>query len=50
MLRHLGEYEAAGKIEKSVELSLKESKNYTRDLGGTATTGEITKEIVANLH
>jgi len=49
MLRHLGEAGAAHKIERAVETVLAEGKAMTGDLGGTATTTEITDAIIAAL-
>ena len=49
MLTHLGELVAGQKIEKAVEAVLAEGHHMTGDLGGTATTTEITEAIVAAL-
>jgi isocitrate dehydrogenase (NAD+) len=49
MLRHIGEREAADRIEKAVLAVLAEGKHMTGDLGGKATTTEITDAIIANL-
>ena len=46
MLEHLGEEDAASKINKAVELNLHQGKVRTPDLGGSATTGEVGDEIV----
>ncbi|WP_018249223.1 isocitrate dehydrogenase (NAD(+)) [Orenia marismortui] len=46
MLRHLNEEDAANAIETSVEEILEEGKVLTGDLGGSATTTEITAEII----
>jgi len=50
MLRHLKEDRAALAIEKAVEEALKEAKNHTPDLGGTATTRQLTQAIVKRIH
>jgi len=49
MLRHLGENEAADRIEKAVSLVLNKGEVLTGDLGGTATTDEITEAIISAL-
>lgn len=46
MLAHLGEAEAAQRIRKAVAAVLAEGKALTGDLGGKATTTEITAAIV----
>ncbi|HHX23996.1 MAG: isocitrate dehydrogenase (NAD(+)) [Tepidanaerobacteraceae bacterium] len=45
MLKHLGENEASDSIKKAVFDLLKEGKNLTPDLGGNATTYEMTQEL-----
>lgn len=47
MLRDLGETEAADRVEKAVHTVLREGKTLTSDLGGSATTTEITDAIIA---
>ncbi|MGY0375044.1 isocitrate dehydrogenase (NAD(+)) [Clostridium sp. JNZ J1-5] len=49
MLRYLGEYEAAEKIDNAVAKVLKEGKVKTSDLGGNAKTMEFAEEIIRNL-
>ncbi len=49
MLRHLGEMEAAARIERSLETTLREAKFIPQDIGGKAGTQEFTKEIIKNL-
>lgn len=49
MLAHLGEKGAAQSVEKAVETVLREGKVLTSDLGGRATTKEITDAIIAKL-
>lgn len=46
MLEHLGEEEAASKINKAVQLNLHQAKVRTPDLRGNATTSEVGDEIV----
>lgn len=47
MLRHLGEREAADRIEKAMLAVFKEGKVRTRDIGGTAKTSEFANAIIA---
>lgn len=49
MLRHLGEQEAATRIEKAVLAVLAEGQHMTGDLGGKATTTEITDAIIEKM-
>ncbi len=49
MLDHLGEGEAAAKIEKAVTEVLSEGKVRTMDLGGTATTTDMADAITAKV-
>lgn len=53
MLRHLGDFQTASKIEQAVMLTLKEGKKLTGDLTGggpnTVSTLEFADEIIANL-
>lgn len=49
MLQHIGEADAAARIERAVLDALAESTNHTRDLGGTATTTELRDAILARL-
>ncbi|MGM0368962.1 MAG: isocitrate/isopropylmalate dehydrogenase family protein [Bacillota bacterium] len=49
MLDHLGEEVAAQNIESAIEQVLEEGAVLTGDLGGTASTDEITNEIISNL-
>jgi isocitrate dehydrogenase (NAD+) len=46
MLRHLGQTKAAGRIEKAVHGMLGRGKVRTRDLGGTATTSQVTDRLI----
>lgn len=50
MLRHLGEQDAAGRIERAMLEVFAEGKCLTRDLGGTAKTNEFARAIVEKLH
>ncbi len=49
MLRHLGEREAADRIEKALLTVFTEGAVRTRDIGGTAGTSEFTDAIIAKL-
>jgi isopropylmalate/isohomocitrate dehydrogenase-like protein len=50
MLKHIGEKEAAIKLETALNTVIAEGRNVTRDLGGEATTFEMAKEIVKTLN
>ncbi len=49
MLRHLGEIEAADRIDQAILSVLQEKKAVTYDLGGTASTSEMADAIIAKL-
>ena len=49
MLRHLGEQDAAVRIEKAMLEVFADGKALTRDLGGTAKTNEFARAIVEKL-
>jgi len=49
MLEYLGEHENALKIKTAVSKVLKEGKNTTYDLGGTAGTTQMTGAIIDNI-
>ncbi|GAA0178631.1 isocitrate dehydrogenase (NAD(+)) [Clostridium sediminicola] len=49
MLKHLGEFEAAEKIDNAVSKVLAEGKVVTSDLGGTAKTMEYANEVIKNM-
>jgi isocitrate dehydrogenase (NAD+) len=49
MLAHLGENEAAGRIERAVHATLADPANHTGDLGGSAGLDQITEAVIANL-
>ena len=46
LLDYLGEKPAADRIRRAVTAVLKQGKMLTADLGGTASTGELTRAIV----
>ena len=43
MLEHLGEAEAAARLMRAIEQVTADPALHTRDLGGTATTREVTR-------
>jgi len=49
MLRHLGEAAAAARIEAALHAALVDGTAMTRDVGGTATTLQYTRAVVARL-
>ena len=49
MLKHIGEREAADRIQTALEKVLAEGNVLTRDLGGQATTIEFTETIIRSL-
>ncbi|RDD63553.1 tartrate dehydrogenase [Ferruginivarius sediminum] len=50
MLDHLGEGEAAGALMNAVELALADGEAFTPDLGGNATTRQVTDKVLAALN
>ncbi len=49
MLRHLGEMEAAARIETALKAVLEEGRHVTYDLGGSAGTQEMARAIAARI-
>ena len=49
MLRHLGEMKAADRVEKAVHAVIREKKQVTRDLGGTASTMAFARAVADKL-
>lgn len=49
MLRHLGEKEAAGRIETALAAQIHEGKTVTPDLGGAAGTREMAAALVSRI-
>jgi tartrate dehydrogenase/decarboxylase/D-malate dehydrogenase len=49
MLEHLGEPDAAQRVMQAIEHVTANPKLHTRDLGGTATTAEVTDAICAEI-
>jgi tartrate dehydrogenase/decarboxylase/D-malate dehydrogenase len=49
MLEHLGEFAAAARVMKAIERVTSDVDLHTRDLGGTATTAEVTRAVCAEI-
>lgn len=49
MLKHIGEFDAAGKIEKAISKVLKDEVNRTKDLGGQLGTREFTEKVIQEI-
>ncbi|HXG93478.1 MAG TPA: isocitrate dehydrogenase (NAD(+)) [Blastocatellia bacterium] len=49
MLKHIGEREAAARIQHALEKVIAEGKTLTRDLGGNATTIDFAEAIIRSL-
>jgi isocitrate dehydrogenase (NAD+) len=49
LIAHLGETDAAARIERAVETVLSDPTNHTGDLGGKATTAQLTDAILREL-
>ena len=49
MLRHMEEREAADRIEKALAKQIKEGKDLTADLGGTAGTSEMSAALASRI-
>ena len=49
MLEHVNDQARAKRIRSALEMTIREKKTVTRDLGGTATTDEFTGAIIARL-
>jgi len=49
MLEHLGEPQAASRVMRAIESVTAEPALHTRDLGGQATTAEVTRAVCARL-
>lgn len=49
MLKHIGELDAATKIERAVSEVLKDEVNLTKDLGGRQGTKEFTERVIEKL-
>jgi isocitrate dehydrogenase (NAD+) len=49
MLNHIGEADAATRIQTALNKVIQARKTVTRDLGGSATTTEFTDAVIAAL-
>jgi tartrate dehydrogenase/decarboxylase/D-malate dehydrogenase len=49
LLEHLGEMDAAGRVMKAIEHVTANPSLHTRDLGGTATTAQVTEAVCAQI-
>ena len=49
MLRHIGETDAANRIDAAMTAVLAEKKHVTRDLGGTSGTRGFAEAIIGKL-
>ncbi len=50
MLDHLGFEDAAASVMKAIAECLSSPSTRTADIGGTATTAEVTKALIAALY
>jgi tartrate dehydrogenase/decarboxylase/D-malate dehydrogenase len=49
LLEHLGELDAAARVMKAIEHVTANPALHTRDLGGTATTAQVTEAVCAQI-
>ena len=49
MLSHIGERQAADRLQHALESVYGEHKHLTGDVGGSATTAEFTDAVIAKL-
>ena len=49
MLEHIGDTERAQRIRSALEGTIRDGKTVTRDLGGTATTEQLTDAVISRL-
>ncbi|WML36864.1 isocitrate/isopropylmalate dehydrogenase family protein [Clostridium sp. OS1-26] len=49
MLKHIGEFDAAAKIEKAIKKVVRDGMHVTPDLGGNAGTSEFTEAIIKEM-
>ena len=49
LLEHLGETAAAARVMKAIEYVTANTALHTRDLGGTATTVQVTEAVCAQI-
>ena len=50
LLKKLGEFQAAEKCEKAIEMTLKEAKYLTPDIGGNRSTSEYTNAVIEKIN
>jgi len=50
LLEHLGEADAASRVMKAIEQVTADPTLHTRDLGGQATTAQVTQAVCALLN
>jgi len=49
LLEHLGEHDAARRVMQAVEAVTANAALHTRDLGGTATTVQVTDAVCSHI-
>jgi isocitrate dehydrogenase (NAD+) len=49
LLEHIGDDGRAARIRQALEMTIREGKTVTRDLGGSATTDQFTEAVIAKL-
>jgi isocitrate dehydrogenase (NAD+) len=49
LLTHLGEHDAAARLQSSIESVYREGKSLTGDVGGSGSTGDFTDAVLRNL-
>jgi isocitrate dehydrogenase (NAD+) len=49
LLEHIGQNDAARRIRTALHVCLRECDTLTRDLGGTASTGEFARSVISRL-
>jgi len=49
LLEHLGEIDAAARVMSAIEHVTANPSLHTRDLGGTATTAQVTEAVCAHI-
>jgi len=49
LLEHLGEHAAAARVMQAIEAVTADPSLHTRDLGGSATTAQVTSAVCARL-
>ena len=49
MLAHIGEREASRRLQQAIEKVYADGKHLTGDTGGTASTGDFTSAVIANM-